>query len=411
MATTTNEDPLKKLSKKIALINNRWAKSSKAAEDDLPRVRLASDVPDVNIISTNNPALDWGLGGGIPEGTIFELFGQSQSGKTTTASFIMKSIEKLGKFTIYYHTEESAKPSAAWELAKLDQSKIIYIPAFKSGEDGLNLIKDILLDERGMPNPLIGMIVIDSISALAPQSEMNSVDDGMEGATIGTQARLTSKMFRVICGSGWLSEGLIVGCINQERTQIGTTPLPNLTSGGRSLTYYPKIRIQLKVPSKTAGGLIVDDTKQVIGHIVEYKITKNNTGVGKPFREGSWKVIYGKGIDYISPIVDEAIESGVIQFSGKSYNVRFLDGEEVCSEKIVGKTPTYRFIENNPTVLESLREINNKVRVYCQKNEVEFYDGKTLRNGKEIDILEEVLKPNSEPEIVEVTPEDSEELE
>jgi len=388
-------DKKKEFEKRISSVNTKWNKVHKVT-GGRDRIRLGSDVPEATLISTGNPALDWGLGGGIPEGTIFEIFGSAGVGKTVAMSYIMAEVQKLDKYVIYYHTEESRKPKKAWELAGVDENRVIYIDARNSGEDGINAIKDILINEFGDPSDLVGMIAVDSISALAPNAEMNSVEgNGVEGVTVARQAALTSKLFRVICGSGWLQEGCIIGLVNQERSQIGTTPMPNVSSGGKAMQYYPKIKVQLKAPKD---GYLLDDQKQIIGHTVHYFVTKNNAGIAPPYKRGSWKVIYNKGIDYLGPVIDEALSYGIIKEPAKArFVARWIsDGKIQESDKIHGRVALYSYVENSKEVQDGLQESVSRVRQYSLSNKVEIMDGLVLVNGKETDILEEVVAQTTE---------------
>jgi recombination protein RecA len=392
---------IEKFAMKVAKLNNLYARQNKV-ESRTPRIRMGNTLPEPLIISTGNPALDWGLSGGIPEGTIFEFYGPPSTGKSTAMSYVMSEIQKLNKIVIYYHTEESFKPQKAWKLAGVDESKVCYIDARRSGEDGINQIKSLILDEDGLPSSVVGMIVIDSVSALAPAAEINSVgNNGMEGVTVGRLAALTSKLFRIICGSGWLHEGCILGLVNQERAQIGQVPLPNVTSGGHAIPYYAKIRVQLKAPTK---GFVLDENKQVIGHTIEYYVSKNNTG-GAPFRRGSWKVIYGKGIDYLGPMIDEAMSYGIIQEVAKSrYVVRWLENEAIkSSEKIHGKTAVTDYIEKQGnTIQHGIQLAISKVREFAANSSVAFIEGTAYLGQEEIDILDKVTFSREEHTVVPV---------
>jgi recombination protein RecA len=381
---------IKDFKSKVARINKDWAKSTKTS-DNIPRIRLGSELPEARVISTGNPALDWGLGGGIPEGTIFELYGSPGSGKTVTMSYIMAQVQKSGKMVIYYHTEESWKPSNAWKLAGVDESMLVYIDARRSGEDGINLIRSLLMDENRSPLDIVGMIAIDSVSAMAPEAELNSIgNNGMEGATVGRQAAMMSKLLRIVCGSGWLQKGCIVGLVNQERSQIGTVPLPNITSGGNSIKFYPKIRIQLRAPKD---GYSYDESKEIIGHTVDFFVSKNNTGFSTPFRRGSWKVIYGKGLDVTGPVLDEAISYGLIRQPSKArYEVRWLEKDTVrISDPIHGRAQLEAFMESNPEAFEGVRELLSEIRTLLQLKNLSFTEGVAYLDGTETDILKEVF--------------------
>jgi len=382
---------IKDFKAKIGKINQQWARSVKTT-DGTPRVRFGSELPEARVISTGNPALDWGLGGGIPEGVIFELYGGAGAGKTVTMSYVMAQVQKAGKMVIYYHTEESWKPANAWKLAGIDENMVVYIDARRSGEDGVNIIRSLLLDENRSPIDIVGMIVIDSVSAIAPEAELNSVgNNGMEGMTVGRQAAMMSKILRIACGSGWLQKGCIIGLVNQERAQVGTTPLPNITSGGNSIKFYPKIRIQLKAPRD---GYILDEQKNVIGHTVDYYISKNNTGYAPPFRRGSWKVIYNKGLDVLGPVLDEAISYGLIQQPSRArYRVRWLEGSEIkTSDPLHGRAQLETFMENNPNALEGTQSLLSRIRTLLQTEKLTFSEGVAFLDGVETDILNVVME-------------------
>jgi len=401
--------------KRIEEANRKWLKDNKV-EEKIERIRWGSSLEDPRLISTGNPALDWALGGGIQEGTIFELYGAPGAGKTTAMCYIMAEVQKLGKYVIYYHLEEAAKPSKAWKLAGVDENKVVYINALKSGEDGLNLIRELLVDDKGIPTDVVGMIVMDSISALAPAAEVTSVDgNGMEGTTMARQAALTSKMFRIMTGTGWLSKGCLTGLVNQERAQIGQTPLPNLTSGGKSIPYYAKVRVQLKQPSDkflvenegvvTEGKQDSTGKKLTIGHTIDYYISKNNTGSAPPFRRGSWRVIYEKGIDYLGPIIEEAITYGIIEQIGRSrFIVKWISENTIKkSDSIHGRAALIKYIESNsPEVQNGIQDAISKVRAYTSETSVDFVDGLAYINGTEADILELIIQSVKENIITEV---------
>src|SRR5271170_5510310 len=57
----------------------------------------ASDIPDIEVISTGSLSLDIALGiGGLPKGRIVEIYGPESSGKTTLAIHAIANVQKQG---------------------------------------------------------------------------------------------------------------------------------------------------------------------------------------------------------------------------------------------------------------------------------------------------------------------------
>jgi len=404
-APVVSPDVKNKLLKKIEQLNSRYYKENKLDPSSTkPRVRLGAELEKPDLISTGNPALDWALGGGIPEGTVVEIYGQPNSSKTVSAAYLMAEVQKRGKYIIYYSTEESTPPFHAWELAGVDPSKVIFVDSRKYGEDGLNAMRQLVMDETGLPDPDIGLIVIDSISSLAPAAEVKSTDEkGEEGVTVGRLAALTSKMFRGIAGTGWTLEGCTICIINQERSQISIVPMPNLPTGGNAVRFYPKIVIHLKSGSKN--DLIYDENKNVIGNTVRFTIEKNNTGTAPPYRSGSWTYRYMVGIDTVTPAINTAMECGVIQLSGRTYTIRWIeeverDGEtkrEIVTTSVVGRKDLDE-LAHKQEILDKILHMNSEVLDYAKSHDIEFVDGIAVQFGKQVDVVELLL---SAEEVVE----------
>jgi recombination protein RecA len=328
---------------------------------------------------------------------------------TTTLAYIIAEIQKTeSPYVIFYHTEESRKPEKSWELAGVDPSKVIYIDARKFGEDGINMVREILIEENGLPNKLIGLVVIDSMAALAPSAEIDSIDNnGMEGATMARLAALSSKLFRVMCGQGWLSEGCMLGIVNQFRSTISSTGnSPDTTTGGRALQYYCKIRVTLRSGSKdflrrpAGGGEITlgqqdpNAKLEIVGHRINYYVQKNNTGSSTPYKRGSWDVIYNVGIDCVSPIITEAIEYGIIQTPNKmSYIVRSLDEENnIVVEKVTGRPKLNSLVSSSKQLQEDLQLLNSRIRNYLQTVEFTNDGGTYIIDNEQVDLLEFISK-------------------
>lgn len=386
------------LEDRIQEINRQWLKENKLKEGDtLPRVMLGNSMPEPRIVSTGNPALDYALDGGIPEGTIVEIFGKAGCSKTTTASYLMAEVQKLGKDVLYYNTEGPNRPIEAWNIAKVDASRVGYIRAEKNAEDGLNIIRELLIDPKtGLSDPKIGLVVIDSISSLAPSAEIESIKEkGLEANSMANLARLTSKLFRMICGTGLLNRETILCLINQERTDIGGYGAPSKPTGGNAPEYYAKIIIWLSLMGK-AGQILGpkragQENPDVIGNTVRFRITKNNTGAA-PYREGTWQYFEGIGIDTVGAVVNQAMDLGLIKKVANTYHINILKDEELSVERIVGAPKTSQFVKDNPEVCDSLKKHSMQMVQFMQDNGIVMEDGFPCKLGVPVDLLKLYLE-------------------
>lgn len=391
----TIQEKMADLKKLARSLNAKWDKDHKAPSGSRPRIQLGTDIEDRPIVSTGNPSLDRALGGGIPTGTWIDIWGRAGSSKSTTAALLSRQVQDKGKIVIWYQTETS-EPSDALHLCGVNPELFFFIDARGFGEDGFERIQDLLLD--GMTaRPEIGLIVIDSITALLPSKELNSVSaNGLEQASIANLAALMSRMGRIVSGRGWLSQGAILCSINQERAQISATPMPNAKTGGLAMQFYPKIAVHYNVGTK---GQIKDTTGSVIGDEVFFKVTKNNLG-SRPFVTGSFKFHYGIGLDLIQPYVDEALDNGIIVTTSPGhFLVRALDFSET---KVHGGEKLSLYFKENGDNLADLKSQVDSVRDLLRKEGADYQmvNGQwaQVETGEVVDLLALTASPGKEKE-------------
>lgn len=379
------------------LITSFNKKNQKTNPDARPPIFWASSQEDFitpHYLSTNNPALDRALGGGFRKGVPIEVFGGEGTGKTTTAMMAIKSCLNEGGIPAFISTEQPIFPTDQAAVAGLtpeDIDNILYLPPMGSAEDIFNRLREIMWDSaKSEPRYLLDLIVIDSIAGLLPQDELKSIDDkGFEGHTMGRHAAMVSKFYRYMCSL--MSPLGVLLSINQMRSQIGQTPLPDITPGGKAVRYYNKTRIQLK-PDKETAKTMVDDKKAQLGNAVEFIVVKNN--VGRPYVTGSYRYWYGIGLDVVTPVVEEALDNGVIWKDSPTSNLhKFLlpDGTE---SKVNGWANTIKYFQDNKDSFETLRTAVESVR----NAEVvdESLEPLTIQDILNEDIFDEVEEVSSE---------------
>jgi recombination protein RecA len=137
----------------------------------------------IGSISTGSIALDAALGiGGIPKGRITEIYGMESGGKTTLALHIIAEAQKQGGIAAFIDAEHALDVEYAHNIGINIEDLIISQPDY--GEQALDIAET--LARSGA----INVIVIDSVAALVPKSE---IDGDMGDSHVGLQARLMSQ--------------------------------------------------------------------------------------------------------------------------------------------------------------------------------------------------------------------------
>jgi recombination protein RecA len=150
--------------------------------------------------------------------------------------------------------------------------------------------------------------------------------------------------------------------INQVRDNVGGYIKSFATPGGHALKHFSALRISLYPSEKIKQG------NEIIGVNSKFTIAKNK--MSSPFKTYYFPVIFGKGVDYFSDLVNFAMELGVIERKGAFYK---FNGDTIGKGaiavmdflKLKESKPTldkieelvYNIVRNHNIVLEKLEEI------------------------------------------------------
>lgn len=290
-------------------------------------------VADVPGISTGALSLDIALGGrGLPRGRIIEIFGPESSGKTTVALHAVANAQRQGGVAAFIDAEHALDPGWAKRLGVDLESLLVSQPS--SGEEALKIA------EMLVKSNAVDIIVIDSVAALVPRSE---VEGEIGDQHVGLQARLMSQALRILNPTISRTKTCMI-FINQLRQKIGVMfGNPETTSGGLALKFYSSVRLDIR---KVTG---IKEGEETVGSRVKVRVVKNK--IAPPFRFTEVDLMHDRGISREGDLIDLAIEDKLIDKSGSWINygdIRLGQGRENAKQ----------YLRDNPALVE---EITRKV--------------------------------------------------
>jgi recombination protein RecA len=323
------DEKLKALQLTINTIEKNFGKGTiMKLNDD----RIADDIP---AISTGSLGLDIALGiGGIPRGRVIEIYGPESSGKTTLSMHCIAEAQKKGGIAAFIDAEHAFDKTYAEKLGIDTENLLISQP--DNGEQALEITENLIRSGA------IDIIVIDSVAALVPKSE---IEGEMGDSKMGLQARLMSQAMRKLTATIGRT-GCCCIFINQLREKIGVMfGNPETTTGGNALKFYASVRLDIR----RSGAAIKDKDNNIMGNPTKVKVVKNK--LAPPFRIAMFDIMFGEGISKSGEIIDLGVETDVIQKSGSWYSYN--------DTKIAqGREGAKRFILDNPEVA---KEIEDKI--------------------------------------------------
>jgi len=294
-------------------------------------VMKLGDKQNINVESlpTGALSLDIALGiGGLPKGRIIEIYGPESSGKTTVALHAIAEAQMRGGQVAFIDAEHALDPVYARNLGVKVEDLIVSQP--DTGEQALEIAEMLVRSNA------LDVIVIDSVAALVPKSE---IEGEMGDSHVGLHARLMSQALRKLAGVINRTNTIAI-FINQLREKVGVIyGNPEVTTGGRALKFYASVRLDIRKQE------LIKQGTDVIGARTKAKVVKNK--VAPPFKEAEFDIMYGEGISKEGCILDVATSCGVVDRSGSWYTYE--------NEKIgQGRENAKKFLRENPEVKEKI---------------------------------------------------------
>jgi recombination protein RecA len=324
MASTEMNEKLAVLKSTLERIEKTYGKGAV--------MRLGDKVIEpAEIIPSGSLTLDLALGiGGYPKGRIVEIYGPESSGKTTLTLHAIAECQRNGGIAAFIDAEHAFDRNYASNLGVDTDNLLIAQP--DNGEQALEIADSLIRSSA------IGIIIIDSVAALVPKSEL---EGEMGDAKVGLQARLMSQALRKLTATISKTNCCCV-FINQLREKIGVMyGSPETTTGGNALKFYASCRLDIRRTGQIKEG----DT--ITGNRIRVKVVKNK--LSPPFKTAEFDIVYGEGISKNGEIIDIGVEMDILKKSGSWYSYgdsRLGQGRESVKQVLADNHELALEIEN-----------------------------------------------------------------
>jgi recombination protein RecA len=280
------------------------------------------------------PSIDYVIGiGGVPRGSLVEVFGPSQTGKTFVALTFSAYAQKHGGRAGYMDAERAMQQTFLDLIPDLDSDALEYgMPPDGdeangwdgSGESALESSRQFIKSDQ------FDVWTVDSVHALTPRAKLG-LPIGHPAASAAI-ARLMSDAAPIMEHEISRTRTLCVFVNHVKQVPQAKFGRDWSKPGGSALDYYCAVQLQVTqgMPYYRKGG---DGRK--IGHVVKVKVFKSK--VMAPHGSAEFDLFYGEGVArgpanqsvperYVTPGVDVATswlsvlsEGGIIRASGGRY--------------------------------------------------------------------------------------------
>ena len=277
-----------------------------------------------------NAIISGSIHGGIPQGRVTMLGGESMTGKTLFVLKILANAQKKGLIPVIFDTENAVDPEGA-ERIGLDISKVKYVPCVTIEQTRNALYKFLnSVKEKGLEGKFI--VAIDSLGNLQSELEHSRMGKDSTSADMGSKARAMKSLMQTCTNLGATTQTTVL-CTNHVYDDPAAL-FPSIEKhmpGGKSIVYLPSVTVQLaRKPVKSDGGKTMDaetavGQKNYAGIIIR-ALTRKNRFI-KQYLQGEMFLSFHTGLDRYYGLLDLAVGVGAVVQTGSTYQLP--DGKKI----------------------------------------------------------------------------------
>ncbi len=277
--------------------------------------------------SSGDLSLDLCLGGGFFPGSINEIYGAEESGKTALCLYAIADAQRKNQnFAAFIDADHAFDANYARKFG-VDLNRL-YLCQPDDGEEAFRVAGGLLRSSA------FDIMVIDSVAGLVPQLEKQESFEQDERAW--AHAHFMNQALRGIAPLVRQYNTCLL-FTNQMRHRFDYVFGPReATTGGRALSFYANTRMELRK------GPFLQVKKKVVGHMLKARLTKNK--FAKPFQSCELAFLFEEGFDRARNLLDLSLRHGVVQRQQDDWGCRYFEWEDL----VLG--------ESKPEALEFLRE-------------------------------------------------------
>ena len=277
------------------------------------------------------PNLDTALGGGVKEGVSMIVSGAEGCGKTTLALHLASKFQNdpdfvqpdgtKGRPVLYINSEARLSEKNFSGIRGLDPERMHVLQKGKGGKIvSAEVFLNASINIMGSPDFFGGLMIVDSVSTLIPQSEIDEGCKAGRNSLPRILANWTKKACQIIPENN-ITLVLVTHVISDTSGKGGPMLIPD---SGRKVRFAADIILIAKSVSKWAKN---DSDPEHIGQVTNWQIKKS--ALASKFKKCETWLRYGIGMDEVKEAVDIAIDLDIVEKSGNWFYPLGKEGDDV----------------------------------------------------------------------------------
>lgn len=308
------------------------------------------------LIPTGIIPLDLVLNGGLETGSLIELSGESQTGKSTLLLHMAKNLCDAGHDVMYIDAEGSVKDDLLqgiglmpYKCTRTNPNNKFYVAPISGYKETERLIKQML------PLDKFKVIIIDSVTAFSLDVYLEITED--KNQRLGTEDRVgadAQALGRLLKQLNALKTkyNVVFIFINQTRIDLSGWHPTYKSAGGQAAKFYPDIRLFMKLKERLKRKedvLGVGNIERPYGANTTIEAHKSRLGAG--FIPYPLQIQFGKGCSNLTAYAN-LLPSLTIEIDGKQ--VPMLEKKSTVTYELRLNSGIYTSTKGEAAMLQML---------------------------------------------------------